>query len=116
MITSFLNAVGLTLSGTGISYDSGPAGSEILYNFASAPLSNDYTIVTASCGPMGDTHIVIVDNSYNNQQLGIINANRSSFLFTFLSSGGGTQYVVADANYFDNVGPRQRALVQGYEA
>lgn len=116
MITSFLNAVNLTLSGAGISYDSGPAGSSILYNFPSAPLSEDYTIVTAVCAVVGDTHIIVVDNSYDGQQLGIINVDRSSFLFTFLSSGGGTQSVTAAANYYDNVGPRQRALVQGYEA
>ena len=114
MITSFLYSVSLSLSGTGISYDSGPAGSSILYNFPSAPLSDEYTVVTATCAVMGDPHIIIIDNSYDGQQIGIINQDRSSFLFTFASAGGGTASETAAANYYDNVGPVQRALVQGY--
>lgn len=116
MITSFLYSVNLTLSGAGISYDSGPDGSSILYNLPTAPLSEVYTVVTATYAPTSDTYSIIVDNSYDGQQIGIIKQDRSSFLFTFASAGDGTATETVSANWYDNVGPRQRALVQGYEA
>ena len=115
MITSFLNSVNLSLSGTGIAYEDGPVGSAILYDLPRVELLNEFTVVTATCAVVGETHIVRVDNAYDGKQLGIINQDRSSFLFTFASASDGTDSVTADANYYDNVGPRQRAIVQGYE-
>lgn len=111
MITSFLYSAALSLSGTGIAYEDGPVGSATLYNPINIALSNDYTVVTVD-----STYIIRIDNSYDGQQIGLINQDRSSLLFTFASAGDGTETVSSTANWYDNVGPRQRALVQGYEA
>ena len=116
MITSFLNSVNLqSVSGNGIAYEHGIANSEVLYNLPTTALDHTYTLVTLNVG--GDTSNKIrIDKAYSGQQLGFIKQDRSSFLFTYTSGGGGTASITATANYYDNVGPRQRALVQGYEA
>lgn len=115
MITSFLYSVDLpTVSGTGIAYESGPTSSAVLYDLPAISLLSAYTVITLTCG--SDTLSIRIDNSYNGQQLGVIYQNRLSFLFTAASASDGTESITATANYYDNVGPRQRALVQGYEA
>ena len=114
MITSFLNAVNLSLSGTGIAYESGATGSSVLYDLPTTDLNNTYTVLTITAG--SDTDVIRIDKAYSGKTLGIINVDRQSFLFTYTSGAGGTGSVTATANYYDNVGPRQRALVQGYEA
>lgn len=114
MITSFLNAVNLSLSGTGIAYESGPTGSAVLYDLPSVSLLSAYTVITLTCG--SDTLSIRIDNAYNGMQLGVIYQDRYSFLFTVVSAADGTTSTTATDNYYYNVGPRQRALVQGYEA
>ena len=124
MITSFLNSVNLqSVSGinstngaaANIAFEAGIANSEVLYTLPTNTLSNTYTLITLNVG--GDTSNKIrIDKSYSGKQLGFIKQDRSSFLFTYTSGGGGTASITAAANYYDNVGPIQRALVQGYEA
>lgn len=124
MITSFLNSVSLqSVSGinstsglpAGIAFEAGIADSSVLYTLPSNVLSETYTLITLNVG--GDTtNKIRIDKSYSGQQLGFIKQDRSSFLFTYTSGGGGTASITATANYFDNVGPVQRRLVQGYEA
>lgn len=124
MITSFLNAVTLqSVSGINIvsgapanvAFEAGIAGSSVLYTLPSNTLSNTYTLITLNVN--GNTSNKIrIDKSYSGQQLGFMLQDRTSFLFTYTSGGGGTASITATANYYDNVGPIQRALVQGYEA
>lgn len=124
MITSFLNSVSLqSVSGinstsglpAGIAYEAGIADSSVLYTLPSNVLSETYTLITLNVGGV-TTNKIRIDKSYSGQQLGFIKQDRSSFLFTYTSGGGGTASITATANYFDNVGPVQRRLVQGYEA
>lgn len=124
MITSFLNSVNLqSVSGinstnnsdANIAFEAGIAGSEVLYTVPTNTLSDTFTLITLNVG--GDTSNKIrIDKSYSGQTLGFIKQDRSSFLFTYTSGGGGTASITATANYYDNVGPRQRKMVQSYEA
>jgi hypothetical protein len=124
MITSFLNSVDLpTVSGinstsgdlAGIAYEAGIEGSSILYTLPTTALGTTFTLITLSVA--GDTtNKIRINKSYSGQVLGFINQDRSSFLFTYTSGGTGTASLTATANYYDNVGPVQRRLVQGYEA
>ena len=124
MITSFLNSVNLqSVSGinstngaaANIAFEAGIAGSEVLYTLPTNTLSNTYTLITLNVG--GDTtNKIRIDKSYSGKQLGFIKQDRSSFLFTYTSGGGGTASITATANYYDNVGPKQRKLVQSFEA
>lgn len=124
MITSFLNSVDLpTVSGINstsglpadIAYEAGIEGSSILYTLPTTALGTTFTLITLSVA--GDTtNKIRINKSYSGQVLGFINQDRSSFLFTYTSGGGGTASITATANYYDNVGPVQRRLVQGYEA
>jgi hypothetical protein len=116
MITSFLNSVDLpSVSGNGIAFEAGIANSQVLYNLPSTALGGTFTVITLNVG--GDTSNKIrIDKSYSGKQLGFIKQDRSSFLFTYTSGGGGTASITATANYFDNVGPVQRRKVQSYEA
>ncbi len=124
MITSFLNSVSLqSVSGinstsglpAGIAFEAGIANSQVLYTLPTTALGTTYTLITLNVG--GDTSNKIrINKSYSGQQLGFIKQDRSSFLFTYTSGGGSTASITAAANCYDNVGPVQRALVQGYEA
>lgn len=124
MITSFLNSVDLpTVSGinitsgalAGIAYEAGIADTSVLYDSPTTSLGETYTLITLTVD--GDnTQKIRIDKSYSGQTLGFIKQDRSSFLFTYTSGGGGTASITATANYYDNVGPVQRRLVQGYEA
>lgn len=114
MITSFLNAVNLSLSGTGIAFESGPDNSSVLYNAAPITLTETYNVLTLTAG--SDTFVIRIDKAYSTETIGLININRSSYLYAYTSSGTEAISDTATSNYFDNVGPRQRALVQGYEA
>lgn len=124
MITSFLNSVDLpTVSGinstsgdlAGIAYEAGIEGSSILYTLPTNTLSETYTLITLNVN--GDeTNKIRIDKSYSGQELGFINQDRSSFLFTYTSGGTGTASLTATANYYDNVGPVQRRKVQSFEA
>ncbi len=126
MITSFLNSVSLqSVSGinstsglpANIAFEEGfGAAPEILYNIPTTALSNTYTVLTIAVGEEENGTKIRIDKSYSGQQLGIIFQDRTSFLFTYTSGAGGTGNVTSTANWYDNVGPRQRALVQGYEA
>jgi hypothetical protein len=115
MITSFLNSVDLpTVSG--INSTSGlPAGSSILYTLPTSTLGTTFTLITLSVAG-NTTNRIRLNKSYSGQTLGFINQDRSSFLFTYTSGGTATASLTATANYYDNVGPVQRRLVQGYEA
>jgi len=124
MITSFLNAVTLqSVSGINIvsgapanvAYEAGIPGSSVLYTLPTTALSNTYTLITLNVAG-NTTNKIRIDKSYSGQQLGFMLQDRTSFLFTYTSGGGGTASITAAANYYDNVGPIQRALVQGYEA
>jgi hypothetical protein len=125
MITSFLNSVDLpSVSGrnsdsgalAGIAYEAGIVNSAILYTLPTTALGGTYTLITLSVGG-NTTGRVRIDKSYSGKSLGFINeSNRSSFLFTYTSGGGGTASITATANFTDNVGPVQRRKVQGYEA
>lgn len=124
MITSFLNSVDLpTVSGinsasgasANIAYEAGIVNSSILYTLPTSTLSNTYTLITLNVA--GDeTNKIRIDKSYSGQELGFINQDRSSFLFTYTSGISATATLSATANYYDNVGPVQRRMVQGYEA
>ena len=124
MITSFLNSVDLpTVSGiniasgalAGIAYEAGIDNSSVLYDTPTTNLGDTYTLITLTVD--GDnTQKIRIDKSYSGQTIGFIKQDRSSFLFTYTSGGGATASVTATANYYDNVGPVQRRLVQGYEA
>jgi hypothetical protein len=126
MITSFLNSVSLQ-SVSGINSATGlpaniafiegiGAAPEILYNFPTTTLSNTYTLLYIAIGEDENGTLIRIDKSYSGQQLGVIFQDRTSFLFTYTSGGDGSGSVVSTANYYDNVGPVQRRLVQGYEA
>jgi hypothetical protein len=124
MITSFLNSVDLpTVSGinstsglpAGIAYEAGIAGSSILYTLPTSTLGTTFTLITLSVAG-NTTNRIRLNKSYSGQTLGFINQDRSSFLFTYTSGGTATASLTATANYYDNVGPVQRRLVQGYEA
>jgi len=124
MITSFLNSVNLqSVSGinstngaaANIAFEAGIANSEVLYTVPTNTLSDTFTLITLNVG--GDTSNKIrIDKSYSGKTLGFIKQDRSSFLFTYTSGGGETASITATANYFDNVGPKQRKMVQSYEA
>lgn len=116
MITSFLNSVDLpTVSGVGIAYEAGIANSSVLYNLPTTALGNTFTLVTLAVN--GNTSQKIrINKSYSGQQLGFILQDRTSFLFNYVSGAPATANITAIANYYDNVGPVQRRLVQGYEA
>lgn len=124
MITSFLNSVSLqSVSGinstngaaANIAFEAGIANSEVLYTVPTNTLSDTFTLITLNVG--GDTtNKIRIDKSYSGKTLGFIKQDRSSFLFTYTSGGGGTASITATANYYDNVGPKQRKMVQSYEA
>jgi hypothetical protein len=115
MITSFLYSVdSTTVSGFGIAFESGPDGSQVLYNAAPVTLTETYNVLTLTAGT--ETFEVRIDKAYDTESIGLILIDRSSFLYSYTSSGSEAISGTADANYYDNVGPRQRALVQGYEA
>jgi len=115
MITSFLNSVNLpSVSGVGIAYEAGIADSSVLYDLPTTDLGETYTLITLTVD--GDnTGRVRIDKSYSGKTLGVILQDRRSFLFTYTSGGGATASITADANYYDNVGPVQRRIVQSYE-
>lgn len=124
MITSFLNSVNLqSVSGinstngaaANIAFEAGIANSEVLYTLPTNTLSNTYTLITLNVAG-NTTNKIRIDKSYSGQQLGFILQDRTSFLFTYTSGGGGTASITATANYYDNVGPKQRKLVQSFEA
>ena len=124
MITSFLNLVNLqSVSGinstngaaANIAFEAGIANSEVLYTLPTNTLSNTYTLITLNVAG-NTTNKIRIDKSYSGQQLGFILQDRTSFLFTYTSGGGGTASITATANYYDNVGPKQRKLVQSFEA
>lgn len=124
MITSFLNSVDLpTVSGinitsgalAGIAYEAGIAGSSVLYTLPTTSLGETYTLITLTVAG-NSTQKIRIDKSYSGKTLGFIKQDRSSFLFTYTSGAGATASITATANYYDNVGPVQRRLVQGYEA
>lgn len=124
MITSFLNSVNLqSVSGinstngaaANIAFEAGIANSEVLYTLPTNTLSNTYTLITLNVAG-NTTNKIRIDKSYSGQTLGFILQDRTSFLFTYTSGGGGTASITAAANYYDNVGPKQRKLVQSFEA
>lgn len=93
------------LTANGVNFFAGTAA-QMLYNDPPKALTSSYTVVSGG-NALGGGNRAIIDNAYNGATFAFINADRTSTLFTFVSSASSQNVTVTNNNY-DSTGPEER--------